>query len=235
MRTSREDRPQKGISFLLIEMDSPGVEVHPIVSLSGEHIQNQIFFSDVRVPKANVIGEVGKGWTVAKYLLEFERGGAAYAPLMQVRLKDIRRLAERTPGDSGAMLIDDPLFAAKLAQIEIEAEVLEMYELKTMSAISAGGSPGTSASVMKILGTELQQHVTELAIDAAGHYGLAFQPQAGAPGGDVVYPYNHGDDFVGEREAALASLRYFNERAGSIYAGSNEIQRNILAKAALSL
>lgn len=233
VRTSQEDRPQKGITFLLIEMDSPGIEVHPIVSLSGEHIQNQIFFSDVRVPKINVIGEVGKGWTVAKYLLEFERGGAAYAPLMQVRLKDIRQLAQKVPGDAGMALLDDPLFAAKLAQIEIEADVLEMYELKTMAAISAGGSPGTSASIMKILGTELQQHVTELGIDAAGYYGLAFQPQAGLPGGEVVYPHNK--NVVGEREAALASLRYFNERAGSIYAGSNEIQRNILAKAALGL
>lgn len=233
VRTSKEDRPQKGITFLLIDMDSPGIEVQPIVTLTGEHIQNQIFFTDVRVPKNNVIGTIGQGWTVAKYLLEFERGGAAYAPLMQVRLKDIRELAAQMPGDNTGALIDDPLFAARLAKVEIEADILEMYELKTMSAISSGGSPGMSASIMKILGTELQQHVTELAIEAAGYSGLPFQPQAGVPGGHVVYP--HDDAFVGQREAALASLRYFNERAGSIYAGSNEIQRNILAKAALGL
>ncbi|GAB3371329.1 acyl-CoA dehydrogenase family protein [Spongiibacter taiwanensis] len=234
VRTAKEDRPQKGITFLLIDMSTPGIVVKPIVSLTGEHIQNQIFFDDVRVPKANVIGEEGKGWTVAKYLLEFERGGAAYAPLMHERLNDIRELAKTIPGDNSPRLIEDPIFAAKLASVEIETATLEMYERQAMSAISAGGSPGMSASVMKILGTELQQHVTELAIDAAAYAGLPFQPQAGAPGGKVLYPYNP-DEFVGPTEAALAPLRYFNERAGSIYAGSNEIQRNILAKAALGL
>lgn len=233
VRTSRENKPQNGITFLLIEMDSPGVEVKPIISLTGEHIQNQVFFTDVRVPKANVVGQIDQGWTVAKYLLEFERGGVAYAPQLQAHLENIRRFAATTPGNSTEVLAHDPLFAAKLASAEIRISALEMYELQTMSALSAGGSPGTSASVMKILGTELQQWVTELALEASGHYGQIYQPQATKPGGAVFYP--HGSDLAGPVEAAIAPLRYFNERAGSIYAGSNEIQRNILAKAALGI
>lgn len=227
VRSSKEARPQQGISFVLIDMHSPGVEVRPIVSLSGEHIQNQVFFTDVRVPKTRVVGQLGEGWTVAKYLLEFERGGTAYAPLMQVRLAEIRAAAQR----SGA--IDQPLFAARLAQTEIDAGNLEYYELQTLCLLAEGQSPGSNASVMKILGTELQQAVTELGMELAAEYGRAYQPQAGRPGGPISYP--HGEQFSGPAGAALAPLRYFNERAGSIYAGSNEIQKNILAKAALGL
>ncbi|HFH3285681.1 acyl-CoA dehydrogenase family protein [Pseudomonas aeruginosa] len=234
VRTSREDRPQKGITFLLVDMRSPGIEVRPIVSLTGEHIQNEIVFDQVRVPKANVVGRIGDGWTVAKYLLEFERGGAAYAPQMQVRLRELRQFAQHAPAERGATLADDPLFMARLAEVECQVDVLECYELETLSALSRGGSPGASASVLKILGTELQQAVTELGLEAAGHYGAAFQPQAGYPGGPVLLPHG-GDGFLGERLAALAPLRYCNERAGSIYAGTNEIQRNILAKTALGL
>ena len=234
VRTTKASKPQLGITFLVIDMNTPGIEVKPIISLTGEHIQNEVFFQDVRVPKTNIIGKVDEGWTVAKYLLEFERGGAAYAPLMQIRLEEIREFAATVPGDSCPRLIDDPLFAAKLAQAEIKAATLEMYELRTMSAISAGGSPGTSASVMKILGTELQQLVSEVALEASAGYGNSYQPQACAPGGATIYPHQESG-LEGPLDAALAPLRYFNERAGSIYAGSNEIQRNILAKAALGL
>jgi alkylation response protein AidB-like acyl-CoA dehydrogenase len=234
VRTSREDKTQKGITFLLIDMHSPGVEVRPIVSLTGEHIQNEIHFSDVRVPKANVVGRIGDGWTVAKYLLEFERGGAAYAPQMLVRLDELREFARSAPADRGGYLVDDPLFSARLADVECQVNALELYELETLSTLSLGGSPGAAASVMKILGTELQQAVTELGLEVAGHYGAAFQPQAGRPGGPVLRPHA-GATFLGERTAALAPLRYFNERAGTIYAGANEIQRNILAKTVLGL
>jgi len=234
VRSAREDKPQKGITFLLIDMRSPGVEVRPIVSLTGEHIQNEIHFSDVRVPKANVVGRIGDGWTVAKYLLEFERGGAAYAPQMQVRLDELRRFAEAAPADRGGYLADDPLFAARLAEVGCQVNALELYELETLSTLARGGSPGAAASVMKILGTELQQAVTELGLEAAGHYGAAFQPQAGCPGGPVLRAHAPSA-FFGERLAALAPLRYFNERAGTIYAGANEIQRNILAKTVLGL
>lgn len=234
VRTAKETKPQLGITFLLIAMETPGIEVKPIISPSGEHIQNEVFFSDVRVPKQNVVGDIGAGWRVAKYLLEFERGGVAYAPLLQARLDEIRAFAATQPGNITRWLIDEPLFAAKLAAASIRISALEMYELRTMSALANGGSPGTSASVMKILGTELQQHVTELALEAAGQYGGAYQPQAARPGGPVLFPHADGPH-VGPLPAAYAPLRYLNERAGSIYAGSNEIQRNILAKAALGL
>ena len=234
VRTSKESIPQQGITFLLIDMTTPGIVVQPIVGLTGECIQNQIFFSDVRVPRSNVVGNVGDGWSVAKYVLEFERGGTAYAPELQTRLEEIRSFAASTPGSSTRSLLDDPLFAAKLAAASIRVSALEVYELQTMSRLARGGSPGPAASVMKILGTELQQHITELALEAAADYGRAYQPQAARPGGPVSLPHASGAP-AGPIAGVLAPLRYLNERAASIYAGSNEIQRNILAKAALAL
>jgi len=229
VRTSREDRPQKGITFILVPMDLPGITVRPIVMLSGEHIQNQILFEAVRVPKANVVGAIGQGWTVAKYLLEFERGGSAYAPDLNARLDRIVATATRTLGDDGAPLIADRSFARRLAEARGRIAALEAYEFRVLSGAAAAGG----GSMMKILGTELAQSLTELALEAAGPYGMAFQPQAGRPGGPVLAP--HGSEVAGPADAALAPLRYLNERAGSIYAGSNEIQRNIIAKGELGL
>lgn len=234
VRTSREDKPQLGITFLLIDMRTPGITIQPIVMSSGESIQNQVFFDHVRVPKANVIGTIGDGWTVAKYVLEFERGGTAFSPELHDVLDNLRHFAQTVPGETTDRLIDDPHFASKLAAARIRISALEVYELRTMSALSAGRSPGAAASVMKVLGTELSQHLTELAMEAAGHYGRAFQPQAVRPGGPVRLWHATGPH-VGPQEAVLAPLRYLNDRAGSIYAGSNEIQRNILAKLALGL
>lgn len=237
VRTERASKPQIGITFLLIDMTTPGVSVQPIVMSSGEHIQNQVFFDNVRVPKRNVVGKIGDGWTVAKYLLEFERGGVAYTPEFHLMLERLRAFAHTVPGEHTPRLIDCPVFSAKLAAAGIRIETLEVYELRTMSAMSAmsaGASPGASASVMKILGTELHQHLTELWLEAAGRYGRAFQPQAVRPGGRVVLPHASGAP-AGPLAAVSAPLRYLNDRAGSIYAGSNEIQRNILARLALGL
>jgi alkylation response protein AidB-like acyl-CoA dehydrogenase len=231
VRTARSERPQLGITFLLIEMSTPGVTVRPIISPSGEHIQNEVFFDNVRVPKAQVVGEIGQGWTVAKYLLEFERGGTAYAPELQVHLDRIVALAAETPADGGGPLLDDPAFAQKLASARIRLETLEAYEFRAMSEAARGGSPGLSGSIMKICGTELSQQLTELALEAAGPYGRAYQPQAAKPGGPVGFP--HAAGWAGPRDCALAPLQYLNYRAGSIYAGANEVQRNIIAKAIL--
>lgn len=227
VRTARRARPQQGISFLLIDMTSPGVTVRPIISPSGEHIQNEIFLDAVRVPKANVVGAIDDGWTVAKYLLEFERGGTAYAPELQARLDAIEAAARAVQGEEGGTLAQDSAFARRLAAARIRVAALEIYEYRAMSA---EGSPGIPASVMKVIGTELQQHMTELGLIVAGRYGIAYQPRAGCPGGAVSFPHNAAG-FAGPRFAAIAPLRYLNERAGTIYAGSNEIQRNILAKA----
>lgn len=236
VRTSRSGRKQQGITFVLIDMNSPGIEIRPLVMTSGEQVQNQVFFDSVRVSKANVLGKIDEGWTVAKYLLIFERGGGAAAPALQVMAERLAAVAAEQPGPGGGMLIDDPLFAAKLADARIRTEVLEILEYRTMSIMSSGGDPGPSASMLKVLSTELSQTLTELTLEAAGPRGRVYQPHRAKPGGPIADFVPPADDYLsGEEWQAVAPLRYFNDRAGSIYAGSNEIQRNILAKAALGL
>ncbi|MDF2824499.1 MAG: acd 2 [Mycobacterium sp.] len=236
VRTSRGERKQQGITFLLIDMASPGIEVHPLVMTSGEEIQNQVFFDAVRVPKSNVIGRIDDGWTVAKYLLEFERGGGATAPWLQVMGEEIAAAAAEQPGTGGGRLIDDPEFAHKLADARIRTEVLEILEFRTLAIVAEGKNPGPASSMLKVLSTELSQTLTELALEAAGPRGRVYQPHVTAPGGPVASYEPPADGYAsGEPWQAVAPLKYFNDRAGSIYAGSNEIQRNILAKAALGL
>ncbi len=224
VRTAQERVPQLGITFLLIDMRSPGVEVRPIISLSGEHIQNEIFFTDVRVPKANVVGEAGQGWTVAKYLMEFERGGSVSAPGLAARVKRLQAMIQ--PGD------DD--FAARVAQVSIEVEALSTTELRVMSTVAQGGGAGPASSLMKTVSTELSQRIAELALEATGLYAMPFQPHSVCPGGPV--PGFEGDfEPVGPERSYIAIAKYLNDRAGSIYAGTNEIQRNIMAKTLLGL
>ncbi|WBH15419.1 acyl-CoA dehydrogenase family protein [Sphingomonas radiodurans] len=236
VRTSKEGRPQQGITFLLIDMTTPGVDVRPFTMTSGEQVQNAVFFTDVCVPKANVMGEIDRGWSVAKYLLEFERGGNAYAPALKARADAIARHAAQTTGSDGEPLIDDAVFASKLSRARIRADVLEIMELRLLSAADGDGSVGALSSMMKIMGTELAGTLTELAMEAAGDRGLVYQPHATMPGGAVPRHTPPADGYVsGETWHALAPLRYMNERAGPIYAGSNEIQRNIIAKQVLGL
>ncbi|MEQ3549933.1 acyl-CoA dehydrogenase family protein [Pseudonocardia nematodicida] len=236
VRTNRTGRKQQGITFLLIDMTSPGIEVRPLVMTSGEQIQNQEFFDGVRVPKANVIGRIDDGWTVAKYLLEFERGGTAVAPMLQVMAGDIERAASGRPGPDGHPLLDSPDFAGKLADARIRIDVFEVLEFRVLSTSAAGGNPGTASSMLKILGTELSQTLTELLLEASGPRGRVYQPHATRPGGPVADVVAPADRYLsGEPWQAVAPLRYLNDRAGTIYAGSNEIQRNIIAKAALGL
>ena len=236
VRTTRSAKKQHGITFVLIDMATPGIEIRPLVMTSGEQIQNQIFFDAVRVPKANVIGAIDDGWTVAKYLLEFERGGGAAAPALQVMAESIGEAAAHQPGPAGGALLDDPAFAVKLADVRIRADVLEILEYRVLAVVADGGNPGADSSMLKILATELSQEITELAMEAAGPRGRVYQPHAALPGGPVSEFTEPSDGYVsGEPWQAVAPLHYFNDRAGSIYAGSNEIQRNILAKATLGL
>jgi alkylation response protein AidB-like acyl-CoA dehydrogenase len=236
VRTSRAAKKQQGITFVLIDMTSPGIQIRPLVMTSGEEIQSQVFFDEVRVPKSNVVGEIDDGWTVAKYLLEFERGGGASAPALQVMAEEVAAAAAVQPGSGGGRLLDDPAFARKLADARIRTDVLEILEYRVLSALADGGHPGPASSMLKILTTELSQTLTELAMEAAGPRGRAYQPHATRPGGPIAEYESPLDGYVsGEAWQAVAPLRYFNDRAGSIYAGSNEIQRNILAKAALGL
>ncbi|MFE3441398.1 acyl-CoA dehydrogenase family protein [Nocardia sp. NPDC059180] len=235
VRTSRTGKKQQGITFLLIDMTTPGIEVRPLVMTSGEQVQNQVFFDNVRVPKSNVLGRVDEGWSVAKYVLVHERGGAA-APALQVMAQDLADAAAEQPGPDGEPLIDDPGFAARLADARIRADVLEILEYRTISALAQGRDAGPASSMLKILATELSQQLTELALLAAGPRGRAYQPHATKPGGPIAEFTPPADGYhSGPQWQAVAPLRYFNDRAGSIYAGSNEIQRNILAKAALGL
>lgn len=236
VRTSRSEKKQHGITFVLIDMSTPGIEIRPLVMTSGEKIQNQIFFDAVRVPKENVIGRIDDGWTVAKYLLEFERGGGATAPALQVMAESVAANAAEQRGPGGGPLIDDAAFAAKLADVRIRTEVLEILEYRVLTAVAEGRNPGAASSMLKILSTELSQAITELALEAAGPRGRVYQPHATRPGGPVSdFEPPAGGYVSGDAWQAVAPLRYFNDRAGSIYAGSNEIQRNILAKATLGL
>ncbi|MET7773035.1 acyl-CoA dehydrogenase family protein [Nocardia sp. NPDC005366] len=235
VRTSREGKKQQGITFLLIDMTTPGIEVRPLVMTSGEEVQNQVFFDNVRVPKSNVLGQIDHGWTVAKYLLVHERGGAV-APMLQTMAKGLADAAAEQTGPDGNPLIDDPAFSARLADARIRTEVLEILEYRTVSAMAQGKDPGPASSMLKVIATELSQQLTELALIAAGPRGRVYQPHATAPGGPVTEFTPPADGYrSGAEWQAVAPLRYFNDRAGSIYAGSNEIQRNILAKAALGL
>jgi alkylation response protein AidB-like acyl-CoA dehydrogenase len=236
VRTTRSERKQRGITFLLVDMTTPGVTVRPLVMTSGEEVQNQVFFDQVRVPVTNVVGKVDDGWTVAKYLLEFERGGSAWAPGLQVRAAALAANAATRHGPDGRALLDDPSFSSALADVRIRADVLEVLEYRALAVLEAGGNPGASSSMLKLLASELSQRLSELALEAAGPRGRVYQPHAAVPGGPVTQYTPPPDGYVsGQEWEAVAPLFYLNNRAASIYAGSSEIQRNILAKAVLGL
>lgn len=230
VRTTKAERKQQGITFLLIDMETPGIEVEPITMSSGEWIQNQVFFDNVRVPVSNVLGEVDRGWTVAKYLLDFERGSSAYAPTLKAALDTLRgniRQSSAQPSDA---------LNRRLDEFAVQIEVLDALEMEILGKLASGAPTGTDASMMKILGTELEQRSTELQLEAAGPISRAWQPGVGAPGGTVLnYPMPIADYCSDAPWKAVAPLRYLNERAGTIYAGTNEIQRNIIAKAEFGL
>jgi alkylation response protein AidB-like acyl-CoA dehydrogenase len=234
VRTARESIPQKGITFLLIDMTSPGVEVTPIISLSGEHIQNHVFFTDVRVPKANAVGPIGQGWTVAKHLMQFERGGSAYSPGFRSRLVKAAHILDAQFPDREDT--EGVSLRRQLADAAVQVDALEAIELRVMSSVSVGQAPGPESSILKTVGTELSQRLTEIALAAAGAYGGVWQPHMVSPGGPspgfVPPPQQDG---VGPDYSWTVASKYFNDRAGSIYAGTNEIQRNIMAKAVLGL
>jgi acyl-CoA dehydrogenase len=226
VRTDATGKPQDGITFLLIDMKTPGISIRPLVTMAGDHEVNQVFFDNVRVPKANRIGEEGKGWTYAKYLLEFERGGS-YSARLKVALDGIRRMARAETDDAGQPLIEDPTFRGKIDEAEIELLGLEMTEHRIMAALSKGGSPGPESSLLKTRGSETQQRLTEIAIEAVGKWGVPFLRGEAAPAGNQPP--------VGPDYAGRVVPHYLNTRAASIYGGSNEIQRNIMAKLVLGL
>jgi len=219
-------KPQEGISFLLIDMATPGVTVRPIILLEGEHEVNEVFFDDVRVPVGNRVGAENQGWTCAKYLLTHERTNIAGVGLSKQSLRHLKAIA-RDQRKGGRPLLEDPVFRARLAQIEIDLMALEMTNLRVLADVQAGGAPGAESSILKIKGTEIRQAITDLARRALGPYALPFQPEA-LDGGFNGEP-------VGPDYAAPVAAHYFNMRKLSIFGGSNEIQKNIIAKASLGL
>jgi acyl-CoA dehydrogenase len=226
VRTRADGKPQGGITFLLLDMATPGIAVKPIITLAGEHEVNQVFFDSVRVPRANRLGEENQGWTVAKVLLEFERGGGSAAGL-KVSLARVKAIAATETADDGSPLIEDAAFRSRLAAVEIALEAIEMTEHRVMSALAAGGNPGPASSLLKAQGTEAMQRIDELAIEACARYATVEQPAARAHGSNVAA--------IGPQHSLFAMPRYLNNRAASIYGGSNEIQRNIIAQLVLGL
>ena len=225
VRTSTEGKRQAGISFLLIDMTTPGITVQPVITIEGGHEVNQVFFEDVRVPVANRIGEENKGWTYAKFLLSHERFLGADVPRSKRMLERLKLIAADQQS-GGRALIENLRFRDRIASAEIELMALEYTTLRYIAAANAGAEPGTEVSLLKLRGSEVQQGITELLFEAVGHY--AFPHTTGELEGRNEPP-------IGPDYAAPLSPQYFNERKISIYAGSNEIQKNIMTKFVLGL
>ena len=226
VRTDATGRPQAGITFLLIPMSTPGIKVEPIITIAGDHEVNQVFFDDVRVPQSNRVGPENEGWTVAKYLLEFERGGGGVTPRLQVGLAEMKTIAEKEP-DAGRRLVDDPGFRRKISELEIRTRALEFAELSNLARMSRGESPGPGSSLAKNTSVEIEQDLVTLKLEAIQHYGL--------PHANLISLNGHNEPWVGPDYAETVTSRYLNSRAASVFGGSREVQKNIIAKVVLGL
>jgi alkylation response protein AidB-like acyl-CoA dehydrogenase len=219
-------KQQQGISFLLIDMKTPGITVRPIITMDGAHEVNEVWFENVKVPVENRIGEENKGWTYAKFLLGHERTNIAGVGASKRELKRLKNIARQEIKDDKP-LIEDPLFAARIAQVEIDLMALEITNLRALSAESEKRAPGPEASILKIKGTEIQQALTELMMYAVGPYALPFSRESQEEG-DLK-------SVAGPAYAAPLAATYCNARKVTIYGGSNEIQRNIISQMILGL
>ncbi len=222
VRTDNTGRKQQGITFLLIDMKTPGIKVRPIETIDGEHDANEVFFDDVRVPVENRIGEEGRGWDYAKHLLGNERSGIARIGLSKERLAQLRHLERDLFARGRLTVAERDVLRRKLAEVEVELRALELTQLRVVAADAQGGGAGAAASILKVKGTELQQRMTELMLELAGPAGLAMPV--------------HGAERQGEAGwIEAAAPFYFTMRKVSIFGGSNEIQKNIIAKTVLGL
>jgi len=221
VRTNNEGKKQQGISFLLIDMASEGVKVNPITTIDNHHSLNEVEFNNVRVPVSNLIGEQDKGWTYAKSLLAHERTSIAGVADSRRALAELRSFAEQEV-NAGKRKIDDPLFQKRLSDIEIELMALEYTDLRVLASVAAGGAPGAESSLLKIKGTEIQQAIQGLRMDLAGYY-------------QGVLPTDLDPAALGHAFGSSARQAYMYGRAATIYGGSNEVQKNIIAKAVLGL
>jgi alkylation response protein AidB-like acyl-CoA dehydrogenase len=221
VRTDNSGKKQEGITFILVDMKTEGIKVNPIISIDNHHSLNEVEFNNVRVPAKNVVGEVGKGWTVAKALLAHERTGIAGVADVKRAVRVIKEVAAKEE-NGGQRLLDDPGFQQRLADIEVELMALEFTELRTLATQAAGGFPGPESSLLKIKGTELQQATQELLMEIAAYY-------------QGVLPTDLDPNALGHEFATDARRSYMYGRAATIYGGSNEVQKNIIAKYVLGL
>ena len=226
VRTDPKAKPQEGISFLLIDMKTPGITVKPIIMMDGGHEVNEVFFDNVKVPVANLVGKENEGWTCAKFLLANERLGIAAVPQSKRGVEALKDIA-RAELENGKPLIENRSFAEKIADLEIQVTALEFTELRVLSQMAQGGQPGPEVSGLKIRGSEIQQRITELTMEAVGEYAAPYLPE--------LLWHGANEAPVGPEYAHLAAPRYFNNRKTTIYGGSNEIQKGIISKMVLGL
>jgi alkylation response protein AidB-like acyl-CoA dehydrogenase len=226
VRTSQEERPQKGISFLLIDLKTPGITVRPIRTMDGYRHVNEVFFDEVRVPRENLVGEEGQGWSYGKVLLANERVLVAEVGRSTRQLRRLEQLARSTRRDRG-VLMEDPVFARRFTELQLRLHVLRATCYQSVADAMDGVPPGAEASLMKIRGSELQQDIAEAMLDALGPAGIVFDPDTVAGNGQ--------EPGFGPFEAPGIVRDHLHGRAATVYGGSNEIQRNIIAKAVLGL
>jgi alkylation response protein AidB-like acyl-CoA dehydrogenase len=232
VRTDPTVQKQRGISFLLIPMEQPGVSVSPIVTMANDHEVNATFFDNAETPADNLIGEEGQGWTIAKFLLENERGGSCAAPALLAKLDRIERWAKEEASGSGSgsggTMIHDPNITQRLARLRLEAQAFEVTELRILAELAKGRPAGPQTSLVKLTSSNLRQQIDELAVDLFGYEGLQLP---------VTRPLygNEAPEYVGSRAAQLSMPAYLNGRAYTIFGGSDEVQKTIIAKQVLGL
>ena len=227
VRTDPTVKKQEGISFLLIDMKTPGVTVRPIQTIDGASEVNEVFFDDVKVPVENRVGQENKGWDYAKFLLGHERTGIARIGISKERIRRVKQLAA-VEQSGGRPLIEDPRFREKVAAVEVDIKALEMTQLRVLAneRHREKGKPDPASSILKIRGSEIQQATTELLMDVIGPYAMPSQPSPAE---------GWNEPPIGPDSAGTVAPTYFNWRKVTIYGGSNEIQKNIIAKAILGL
>ena len=228
VRTDPEVKKQAGITFLLVDMAQPGISVRPILTVAGDHEVNQVFLEDVVVPVSDRIGEEGQGWTIAKFLLENERGGSCHAPKLIYDLDQLESAAEHEGDGRGGTMAQDSQWRRKVAKARLQAQSLEMIELKILADLAQGRKPGPQTSLTKLLASNLRQEIDLLAVDLYGAAGLQLDPARPLYGDNAPEPLT-------SRDAQVASARYLNSRAWTIFGGSNEVQSNIIARSVLGL
>jgi alkylation response protein AidB-like acyl-CoA dehydrogenase len=228
VRTDASVKKQQGISFLLVPMDQPGISVTPIRSMSGDHEVNAVFFTDARTPAENRIGDEGQGWTIAKFLLENERGGSCFAPRLLQSIDRLEELAQTQPSGVNGAIAHDARFRDRLARVRLEAEALEVTELRILAELAKGRAPGPQTSLVKLLGSNIGQQVDTLRIELLGPDALQLPLERPLYGNEAPEP-------VGSEYAQTAMGRYLNNRAATIFGGSDEVQKNIIAKTVLGL